>query len=260
MPQPPNLGHGSRGADPPRPPKPSIVHSMPALQSLPAASFDTPAQLDPVRAAIARSESPPPMTAPRDSANAAARTATPAPASEPATVDIEALATNFARLVEEGGRAVAAYLKPREDGSQKIGYSDEVADAVKTLGQVWNYWYSDPQRAVEMQARLGKAYLDLYRQCLAPARGRAGRPGRRSRTRATSASMMRNGHRTNISIFSSKPICSPRDWAKHLVDDADQLDPATRQKAEFYMRQIVNAISPSNFLFTNPELLRGHHQ
>src|SRR5262249_46484712 len=27
-------------------------------------------------------------------------------------------------------------------------------------------------------------------------------------------------------------------------------------KAEFYVRQIVNAVSPSNFVFTNPELLR----
>ena len=30
----------------------------------------------------------------------------------------------------------------------------------------------------------------------------------------------------------------------------------TRQKAEFYLRQIVNAIAPSNFVLTNPELLR----
>ncbi|HEX8828638.1 MAG TPA: class I poly(R)-hydroxyalkanoic acid synthase, partial [Xanthobacteraceae bacterium] len=31
------------------------------------------------------------------------------------TVDIEAFSRNLARLVEEGGRALAAYLKPREE-------------------------------------------------------------------------------------------------------------------------------------------------
>ena len=31
-------------------------------------------------------------------------------------VDIEELARNVARMVEEGGRALAAYLKPREEG------------------------------------------------------------------------------------------------------------------------------------------------
>jgi polyhydroxyalkanoate synthase len=41
-----------------------------------------------------------------------------------------------------------------------------------------------------------------------------------------------------------------------MVEDAEGLDPMTRQKAEFYMRQIVNALAPSNFVLTNPELLR----
>ena len=45
-------------------------------------------------------------------------------------------------------------------------------------------------------------------------------------------------------------------WANHLVKDAKGLDAHTRHKADFYMRQIVNAISPSNFVLTNPELLR----
>ena len=45
-------------------------------------------------------------------------------------------------------------------------------------------------------------------------------------------------------------------WADHLVKDANGLDPHTQQKAEFYVRQIVNAIAPSNFVLTNPELLR----
>jgi polyhydroxyalkanoate synthase len=45
-------------------------------------------------------------------------------------------------------------------------------------------------------------------------------------------------------------------WANHLVADAKGIDPLTLQKAEFYVRQISNAIAPSNFVLTNPELLR----
>jgi polyhydroxyalkanoate synthase subunit PhaC len=40
------------------------------------------------------------------------------------------------------------------------------------------------------------------------------------------------------------------------VHDSQGLDPHTVQKAEFYVRQIANAIAPSNFVLTNPELLR----
>src|SRR5262249_14420738 len=46
-------------------------------------------------------------------------------------------------------------------------------------------------------------------------------------------------------------------WADHLVKDAAGLDAHTRHKAEFYVRQIASAVSPSNFVFTNPELLRA---
>ena len=42
-----------------------------------------------------------------------------------------------------------------------------------------------------------------------------------------------------------------------MVRDAEGLDAHTRQKAEFYVRQIANAVAPSNFVLTNPELLRA---
>ena len=41
------------------------------------------------------------------------------PTTDPAKVgdvDIEAFSRNVARLIEEGGKALAAYLKPREEG------------------------------------------------------------------------------------------------------------------------------------------------
>ena len=46
-------------------------------------------------------------------------------------------------------------------------------------------------------------------------------------------------------------------WAEDLVERADELDPHTRDKAHFYLRQLTGALSPSNFVATNPELLRA---
>ncbi len=45
-------------------------------------------------------------------------------------------------------------------------------------------------------------------------------------------------------------------WADDLVKRADELDPHDRDKAQFYLRQVTAALSPSNFVATNPELLR----
>jgi polyhydroxyalkanoate synthase len=182
--------------------------------------------------------------------------ATPAASPDyPGKLDLDALTRNFARLVEEGGRAVAAYLKPREDGAKKVGYSDEINDAVKTLGQVFEYWFADPQRTVEMQTRLGKGYLDLWASA---ARRMAGEPAEPVAVPDPRDKRFNDPEWSSNQYFDflKQAYLVTSDWARHLVEDASQLDPATRQKAEFYMRQLVNAASPSNFIFTNPELLR----
>ena len=88
-----------------------------------------------------------------------------APSQEPVrigAVDVETLSRNLARVVEEGGRALAAYLKPREQGQGNRELAEEVGEVTKTLGQVAQYWLADPQRTLELQTRLGKAYLDLW--------------------------------------------------------------------------------------------------
>ncbi len=77
------------------------------------------------------------------------------------SADVEEFARNIARMIEEGGKALAAYLKPREEGRHDDQYA-EVTDVVKTIGQVADYWLRDPQRALELQSSLGKAYLDLW--------------------------------------------------------------------------------------------------
>src|SRR3954470_3462390 len=41
-----------------------------------------------------------------------------------------------------------------------------------------------------------------------------------------------------------------------VVGGVDGLDPKSAQKVDFYTRQFVDAMSPSNFLLTNPEVLR----
>jgi polyhydroxyalkanoate synthase len=78
------------------------------------------------------------------------------------SVQIEAFAQNLARLIEQSGKALAAYMKPREEGKIKSDLAEDVTDVVKTVGQVAEYWLSDPQRALELQANLGRAYLDLW--------------------------------------------------------------------------------------------------
>jgi polyhydroxyalkanoate synthase len=178
--------------------------------------------------------------------------------SEPAkagAADVEAFARNVARLVEESGKALAAYLKPREEGKIKGGMADDVADVVKTIGEVAEYWLSDPKRAVELQASLGRAYLDLWAGTVKRMAGEKTEPVAKpdpQDKRFTDPEWSSN----HFFDFLKQAYLLTAQWADKLVKDADDVDPHTRQKAEFYIKQIANAIAPSNFVLTNPELLR----
>jgi polyhydroxyalkanoate synthase subunit PhaC len=183
----------------------------------------------------------------------------PQPAKSPpvkiGSIDVEAFSHNLARLIEEGGRALAAYLKPREQGRTSEEFADEVTEVVKTLGHVAEYWLADPQRTVELQNRLGKAYLELW---ASTAKRLAGEDIAPVAVPAKSDKRFADPEWTQNQFFDflKQAYLLTAHWADALVSDAKELDPHTRQKAEFYIRQIVNALSPTNFVLTNPELLR----
>jgi polyhydroxyalkanoate synthase subunit PhaC len=181
-----------------------------------------------------------------------------APSQDPmkiGAVDMEAFSRNLARLVEQGGKALAAYLRPREEGHGNRELAEEVNEVAKTLGQVAQYWLGDPQRTLELQARLGNAYLDLWASA---AKRLAGEPSEPVAEPAASDKRFSDPEWTSNQFFDflKQAYLLTTRFANQLVSEAESLDPHTRQKAEFYVRQIANAVSPSNFVLTNPELLR----
>ncbi|WP_248310418.1 class I poly(R)-hydroxyalkanoic acid synthase [Bosea sp. 117] len=149
---------------------------------------------------------------------------------------------------------MAAYLRPREDGRVKDDMAEDIADVMKTLGQVAEYWLQDPQRTIDAQSRLIGGYLSLWSSTLKRLSGEEAEPVATPEVRDT---------RFADAEWSTNPFFDAlkqtylltANWAEKLVDDAE-IDRHTKHKAEFYVRQIASAVSPSNFVLTNPELLR----
>jgi polyhydroxyalkanoate synthase len=171
------------------------------------------------------------------------------------SVNVAEFSRNLARIIEEGGRALAAYMKPREEGRKNDQFADEMTDIVKTFGQVAEYWLADPKRSVAIQQELGKAYLDLWASAAKRLTGEDSAP---VVTPAASDKRFSDPEWTTNQFFDflKQAYLLSTGWANKLVDDAAGLDAHTKLKAEFYMRQVTNALSPSNFVLTNPELLR----
>jgi polyhydroxyalkanoate synthase subunit PhaC len=169
--------------------------------------------------------------------------------------DPEAFAMNFAKAMENSGRALAAYLQPREDGEARDKPPNELTELVKTLSAVAQYWLSDQDRASEVQAKMAKAYLDLWGSSVRRLAGEQAPPAIEPSPkdkRFADPEWKSN----QFFDFVLQLYLLTTQWANDLVRNAEGLDPHTRRKAEFYVQQIANALAPSNFVLTNPEVLR----
>jgi polyhydroxyalkanoate synthase subunit PhaC len=170
-------------------------------------------------------------------------------------VDVEALSKNVARMMEESGKALAAYMRPRETGKITDSTAEDVADVVKTVARVMEYWMIDPKRVIELQASIGKSYFELWEMMVKRMAGETPPPVAVPDPRDK---RFADPEWTTNQFFDfvKQAYLLTAQWSRDLVKNTKGLDPLTQQKAEFYVRQISNAFAPSNFLLTNPELLR----
>ena len=169
--------------------------------------------------------------------------------------DVEALAHNIAQAIEQGGKVLAAYLAPRQSGEIKTTVAADIGEMVRSIGRVAEYYMTDPQRAFAAQAALTKQFVDLWASTLQRLQGEQAPPVAApdvSDKRFADAAWRDNPY---FDFIKQAYVLTTR-WADDLVKHADELDPHDREKAHFYLRQVTAALSPSNFLATNPELLR----
>nr|WP_255565026.1 class I poly(R)-hydroxyalkanoic acid synthase [Methylovirgula sp. HY1] len=205
----------------------------------------------------------------------AAMTAAPPPPAEPIATTIEAplpepaktgfdtasnkpdfdvLSQNLARLVTQGSKALTAFLQPFETGQARNDMTEQVVDAVQSFGRVAEYWLGDPLRTVEAQKTLSSNFLSLWAHTLRRLSGEDDAPvvPYDPSDKRYAAPQWRD---SAIFDFLRQAHAITTNWANDLVAGAETTDLETRTKAQFYLRQITSALSPSNFVATNPELL-----
>ena len=170
--------------------------------------------------------------------------------------NIEALARNITEAIEHAGKAFAAYMRPRESGEIKTTISEEIGEMIRSLGHVAEYYMADPKRAIEAQTAYATQFINLWAATLQRFQGGAVKPIAEpddKDKRFADAQWRENP----FFDFLKQTYVLTSDWAENLVHNADEMEPRRRDKARFYLKQVSAAFSPSNFVGTNPELLRA---
>lgn len=169
--------------------------------------------------------------------------------------DPEAMAMNLARAMENLGKAASTWIAPREKGEIVETMAEPAVEMVKTLSRISEYWMGDPKRNLEAQTHLMSSLFGVWMKSLnklsAGVTSDAPLEPVKDK-RFADADWQRNP----FFDFLRQAYLVLSDWVEKLVDNTEGLDEHTRHKAAFYVKQMTAALSPANFVMTNPQLYR----
>ncbi len=167
------------------------------------------------------------------------------------------LAANLAKLFEHSAvlaRVLADQAEPRFAESQtQILPAQLIA---KTLQDVVQAYMRDPQNVMAAQARLWEQYTAIWNNAWSRATGADVVP---VVSPAPNDKRFKDPDWSDNTLYDAikQFYLATSGWAMEMVKDADGIDPHTRRKAKFYVENILNMFSPSNFSATNPEVMRA---
>jgi polyhydroxyalkanoate synthase len=116
---------------------------------------------------------------------------------------------------------------------------------------------ADPARMMQAQFSLWQDYLTLWQRTTQRFLGGEPQPPVAAPASADRRFKDEAWNDSAIFDFIKQSYLLTARWMQNTVREVDGLDDKTAQKVDFYTRQFVDAMAPSNFVLTNPQVLRA---
>ncbi len=158
---------------------------------------------------------------------------------------------SMADVAERSQRIVSEWLKRQSDADQPF----DPLNIGRAFLEMTTRLMSSPAELVQAQLGFWQDYMTLWQNTARRVMGLESEPvieaspaDRRFKDPAWKDNEI-------FDFIKQSYLLSAR-FVQDVVGRVDGLDPKTAQKVDFYARQFVEAMSPSNFVLTNPEVLR----
>ena len=168
-------------------------------------------------------------------------------------LDPTQLAQAYAQIAQRSSQLMTDYMQRQATGAAP-SFGDELGIA-KAFYEMTGKLLADPAKFAEMQMKLWQDHMSLWQNSMLQFFGQQARPviepakgDRRFKHDDWQNNFLYDYIKQSYLIA-----------AKHLhqtVGSVQGLDEQTAKKVDFYTRQYIDALSPSNFALTNPEVLR----
>ncbi|MDP1717264.1 MAG: class I poly(R)-hydroxyalkanoic acid synthase [Burkholderiales bacterium] len=163
------------------------------------------------------------------------------------------MAKLYADIAQKSGELVNRFLASGGKDTHSA-LSDELGLS-QAFFEAWSKMLSDPAKLAEAQMKAWQDYTSLWQNAMLKMMGQDIQPV----AEAAHGDRRFKHEDWQQNFFYDYIKQSYLIAAKHLhqsLGKVEGLDQKTSQKVDFYTRQYIDALSPSNFMLTNPEVLR----
>ncbi len=167
----------------------------------------------------------------------------------------EEFAANILKVFEKGSETLAKLVGRSDSQGGPYSQASEFTAATDNVTALMRQWLSDPARLAEAQSHFFSQFGALWNNVLMRTMGMPIAPLIEA---SPSDNRFKDPEWTHNPFFNfwKQAYLIACKWAEDQLKATPGLDERERHRAEFYLRQITSAYSPSNFMATNPEVLR----
>ncbi|WP_374656552.1 PHA/PHB synthase family protein [Dongia sp.] len=158
----------------------------------------------------------------------------------------------MARIAEQSQRLMQDFLGRH---AKDFSIGPDAASLGRAFLEMTARMMGDPAKLIEAQVSLWQDYMNLWQSTAARLMGQEAEPviapakdDRRFKDAAWNDNQV-------FDYIKQSYLLTAR-WLQNTVRTVEGLDDKTAKKVDFYTRQFVDAMAPSNFVMTNPEVLR----
>ena len=168
--------------------------------------------------------------------------------------DPQVLARNLMTVASQSQKLISDFLK-RQANSGAAAQVDPLNISAAFL-EMTTKIMADPTKAFEAQMELWQDSVNLWTYTM---RRFMGDPAQPVIEPAKGDRRFRHEEWEDNVVFDyiKQSYLLAARWMQHTVEGIDGLDPKTARKIDFYTRQFTDAMAPTNFAMTNPEVLRA---
>lgn len=168
--------------------------------------------------------------------------------------DPEVMSRTMADVAERSQRLVGDWLK-RQAAGETADSSADTMSIGRAFMEMTTKLMADPAALLKAQIGFWQDTMTLWQNTTrrmmgiaAPETADASGADRRFKDEAWKQNEV-------FDFIKQSYLLSAR-YVQSTVSEVEGLDPKTAQKVDFYTRQFIDAMSPTNFVMTNPEVLR----